>query len=342
MRVLHASLTREFGGSERYCASLAAAQAAAGHDVRVIIRATDLLERWKAECGKAVVWALPAWIPSFLERWAIARYMSGFVPEVVHTHLGRADIKAGKAAKALKFPWVTTVHLRWKPNDMAAADAAICIADWQKPELERSGYAGVIATVWNWLPKLAPATPAEVERVRHVLNTESDTVVFVSAGRLHEQKGMDVLIPAFKQAFAGNPNVRLAIVGEGGQRPVLEELIAGDNRIILAGYQAHMAPWYKAAGVYVSASRYEPFGLTILEAMGQECALVCTRTEGPSEFLQGYDVHWAACGDANSLAEALKAAYPCGRERVQHAMAPFETARGVKEIDAVYARLVRR
>lgn len=346
MRILHASLTREFAGSEMYCASLARAQAQAGNDVRVVVRTTSFVPRWRKETGKAVTIALPTWLPTFLETFALRHLIKGFEPDVVHTHLGRADKKAGKAARKRKVPWVTTVHLRWKADDMNAADAAICIAGWQRKEVMDAGYKGILRTVWNWLPPQIPAPNEDVEALRATWHAGSKTVVFGSVGRLHGQKGMDILIKAFQRAYPDpEADVRLVIVGEGVDRPKLEALKGPDRRIILAGYVPSMAAYYEAFDAYVSASRYEPFGLTILEAMSHGCQLVCTRTEGPSEFLaepsSKGQVIWAERGNVESLAAALPMAQVQGREHITYNLQPFSISRAVREVEDVYAAVVK-
>lgn len=327
-----------------YCASLARGQAQSGDDVRVVVRTTPFVGRWRAETGKALTIALPTWLPSFLESWAISRIIKGFGPDVVHTHLGRADVKAGRAALKRKVPWVTTVHLRWKP-EMARAAAAICIAGWQRKDILATGYQGALRTVWNWLPQQNPAATQQVEALRASWQAGPKTMVFGSVGRLHGQKGMDILIKAFMAAYPEpESDVRLVIVGEGADRPKLQALIGPERRILLAGYQPEMAPYYEAFDAYVSASRYEPFGLTILEAMGHGCQLVCTRTEGPSEFLSEASskgqIIWAERGNVESLAAALNMAQVQGRGHITYNLQPFSLARALKEVTEVYEAII--
>lgn len=342
MKILHAHLSREFAGSERYCASLASGQAETGHEVMVVVRHSAVAERWKREAAPARVMVLPRWLPSFLEGFALRNLIGGFAPDVVHTHLGRANLKVGRIAKALKLPWVVTLHLRWKAAEMEGADALVCIARWQKQDIPHD-FLGIQAVVWNWHEERneEPGGQAARDALRAGMGIGEKGYLFGSVGRLHGQKGMDVLVKAFNQAFAGDEDVTLLIAGEGGQRAELMRLIDGDPRIILTGYVPDVAPYYPAFDGYVSAARYEPFGLTILEAMAAKCRLVCTRTEGPSEFLQGYDVAWADKGDVASLAEALKKAYKAGRKRVAHDMKPFDRKRALREMEAVYRKVLR-
>lgn len=345
MKIFHASLTREFAGSEMYCASLAEAQAAGGDEVRVVVRDTPYVARWKQELGQAEVLVIPGWVPNFLERWVVGKMMKGFEPEVVHTHLGRADAVGGKAARWRKTPWVTTVHLRWKDEAMRRASAAICIAGWQKAEIVGANYRGITRIIWNWLPKQRAAALNEVAALRKEWNAGEATVVFGSVGRLHGKKGMDVLVKSFRAAYPDtNADVRLVIVGEGSERLKLEGLRGPDRRIIFVGYRPDLSAFYGAFDTYVSAARYEPFGLTILEAMGHGCRLVCSKTEGPSEFLREAStrgqVLWAGRGDEESLAAALKVAQTQGRGRVTYDLRQFGVERAVKEIREVYEEVI--
>ncbi len=345
MRILHACLTTEFSGPEMYCASLARAQAQQGEEVRVVVRTSAFVPRWREETGKAITIALPTWLPKYFETFAIRHLIKGFEPDVVHTHSSLADKKAGRAARMRKVPWVTTVH-RWKPENMLASSAAVCIAGWQRKEVLASGYQGVLRTVWNWLPMQKPASNESIEALRATWHASAKTVVFGSVGRLHGQKGMDILVKAFQMAYPDpEADVRLVIVGEGADRPKLESLKGPDRRIILAGYVPEIAAYYEAFDAYVSASRYEPFGLTILEAMSHGCQLVCTRTEGPAEFLaepsSRGQVIWAERGNVESLAAALPMAQVQGREHITYNLQPFSVNRALREITDIYEELVK-
>jgi glycosyltransferase involved in cell wall biosynthesis len=332
MRVLHAHLSQDFAGSERYAASLAAAQFKAGHAVRLVVRDTPHVPRWRAESGGADVLVLPRWAVGPLAGWVMRRLVVGFAPDVLHSHLGGASRLLAKVAQRVKRPHVATLHLRFKPKEHADCAAVIAIADWQRAEIPAS-FGGRVATVWNWVP----------EGMHQKRPRRSGELVFGSVGRLHPNKGMDVLIEAFRAAFGADERVRLVLIGEGAQRERLRELASDDPRIGLLGYKTNLKMEYAQLDVYVSASRFEPFGLTILEAMAAELPLVCTLTDGPRDFLknQPVPVWWAEPDDVASLTRALRAAYDDGRQTARWEMSPFDSARAVREIETVYAAVRR-
>ena len=148
---------------------------------------------------------------------------------------------------------------------------------------------------------------------------------------------MDVLVRAFRRAFAtSRQDVRLVVAGAGPGRGELERLAAGDRRISLLGYSEDVAPIYRGADVYVSAARYEPFGLTLLEAMRAGCRLVCTRTQGATEILRNRSgVLWAEVGDVADLSRALSEAAR-GSGRTAWDLAAFDAVAARDKIEAFY------
>lgn len=343
LQILHVIFSKEFGGSERYAADLAGRQAEAGHRVAIIIRAQtpELLARWRAEAAPAELIVLPSWWPKPLWGWALRRLVAGFAPDVIHTHLGQASRLVGALSRPKTLPlWrqVATLHLAYRAKDYAKAEGLIALTHAQQAEIPAS-YTGQTTTIWNWLPRTFAHLQVSSPKA------QGQTFTFLSVGRLVPQKGMDVLIQAFKATFPADANVRLHMVGWGPEEAALRALMGDDVRITLdttqLADQSGLMAAYAGADAYVSAARYEPFGLTILEAMQCGLPLVCTRTQGPSEFLQECEeVVWAACGDVPSLVSAFRAQHAQGRRRVVHNLSKLDGANAVPAINSFYAKLL--
>jgi glycosyltransferase involved in cell wall biosynthesis len=273
---------------------------------------------------------IPGWAVGPLGKWVAKHYAKGFAPAVLHSHLGRAHKLGNWLRGKLKIPHVVTMHLRYKAREHAAADARIAIAGWQLAEVPQALHA-TTRVVWNSAP--LPENPAA--RPRH-----EGPFVFGSVGRLHPHKGMITLVKAFQHAFPGNLDVRLIIIGDGPEGATLHQMAQTDPRLQLRG-NVPAAPHYAQFDAYVSAAQYEPFGLTILEAMSHHLPIVCTRTQGPTEFLaaQPHQPVWAEPKDVYSLAAALRVCHAEGRRQVAWDMAPFEPARAAAHIVVVYQEL---
>jgi glycosyltransferase involved in cell wall biosynthesis len=92
----------------------------------------------------------------------------------------------------------------------------------------------------------------------------------VTVGRLHRQKGYDLLLPAFADVLRARPDARLRILGEGPDRDALARQAAElgiTDRVDLLGFIGDPAPHLAAADLYVCSSRYEGFSNALAEAL---------------------------------------------------------------------------
>ncbi|ANS68602.1 transferase [Streptomyces lincolnensis] len=140
--------------------------------------------------------------------------------------------------------------------------------------------------------------------------SDGDAKVVVAAGRLVPVKRYDLLIEAFALVAAEHPDWRLRIYGKGEEHDRLRALTAELglwNNVFLMGAAAPMeAEWVKGS-IGAAASNFEPFGMTIVEAM--RCGLPVVSTDcphGPREIIQdGVDGRLVPVDDRDALAAAL-------------------------------------
>ncbi|MBC9728206.1 glycosyltransferase family 4 protein [Streptomyces sp. TRM68367] len=134
--------------------------------------------------------------------------------------------------------------------------------------------------------------------------------IVIAAGRLVPVKRYDLLVEAFARVAAEHPDWRLRIYGKGEEHDRLRQLIERlglDGNVFLMGAAAPMeAEWVKGS-IGAAASNFEPFGMTIVEAM--RCGLPVVSTDcphGPREIIaDGADGRLVPVGDRDALAAAL-------------------------------------
>jgi glycosyltransferase involved in cell wall biosynthesis len=134
--------------------------------------------------------------------------------------------------------------------------------------------------------------------------------LLLAVGRLSEEKGFDILIPAFQRLARDCLDWHLVILGEGPGREALEAQIADAglaNRIRLPGRAGNVGEWYEAADLYAMSSRFEGFPNTLAEAMAYGLPAVSFDCDtGPRDIIRHeVDGLLVAAGDGAALEVAL-------------------------------------
>lgn len=169
--------------------------------------------------------------------------------------------------------------------------------------------------------RFAGSGDARAARTR--LGIAWDAPVFLTVGRVEENKGLHVLARALRGVRESPPpglpaSWRWVHVGDGPYRPALVREIAAagvDSHMIWAGRlsDADLHAWYEAATVFVHPTLYEGSSLVTLEAMAHRRAIVATRAGGlPDKVAPGVNGWLVAPGDPPALATALAEAIAAG------------------------------
>lgn len=112
----------------------------------------------------------------------------------------------------------------------------------------------------------------------------------ISVGRLHPQKGYDLLIPAMEPVFKSHPDWHLDIFGEGDERDRLQEqidVLGLCRHISLKGYTNDIRSELSQSDICLVSSRYEGFPMAILESLASGLPVVSFDCpEGPGELLK--------------------------------------------------------
>jgi len=119
--------------------------------------------------------------------------------------------------------------------------------------------------------------------------THDGLVRFVNVGRFSHQKGQDLLIDAFAALRSRRPQARLTLVGYGDSEADLRARVDAQQLSDIVSFVHHPedpAAALASSDAYVSASRWEGWGLTICEALRFGLPVVATDCDfGPSDIL---------------------------------------------------------
>ena len=113
--------------------------------------------------------------------------------------------------------------------------------------------------------------------------------IILTVGRLVYEKGVHILINAFKKLQ--RDDYKLIIVGDGIYKRKLEKLVISLNlqsQVSFEGWVKNPEKFYKTAQIFVLPSFFEGFGNVLVEAMNFNTPCIATlKSGGPSEIL-GY------------------------------------------------------
>jgi glycosyltransferase involved in cell wall biosynthesis len=98
--------------------------------------------------------------------------------------------------------------------------------------------------------------------------SQFDSIILM-ASRLTREKNSLVALKAFKNVLAEFPQAGLVIVGSGPEEAMLKneaKIMNIQNSVVFESWQNDLTSYYKTADIFLSASLYEGYGLTLVEA----------------------------------------------------------------------------
>jgi glycosyltransferase involved in cell wall biosynthesis len=284
----------------------------------------------------------------------VVRAVRAEQPDLVHTHLVHADVYGGIAARALGIRAISTRHnddryllgpFRYVDRAFARpARKLIAISDAVRRFLELAGHdPAKLVTIRYGLDEL-PAAPSNPTPA--AAGIPADAPLAAAVGRLIEQKDHATLLRAFASVRAELPQARLAILGSGPLEAETRQLAAElglEDAVTLPG-RTDIRDWLERADVFVHTSRWEGFGIVLLEAMLAGLPIVATRVSAvPEVVVDGETGLLVDPGDHTRLAEALGAlladdvrATGLGEAGRRRALDEFSVGRMAERTLAVY------
>lgn len=148
-----------------------------------------------------------------------------------------------------------------------------------------------------------------VNEAKAALGYPADCLLVGGVGRLSPEKAFDAQIRALPPLVERGLDVRLLVVGEGGDRPRLEALardLGVADRVSLPGWQADVRAAFEAMDVFALSSLREGLPNVLLEAMALEVPCVATRIAGIPRLIQdGRNGFLIDAGDQAALTRSL-------------------------------------
>jgi glycosyltransferase involved in cell wall biosynthesis len=349
------------GGGQAATDDLARALVARGHDVQAIYPGRPVFVPYR------VCWVSPSSRPGVvatLVARAARRLLSGSGCDVIHSSgyegawLPRArcrvatsnhpDLPVWKvppwSRPGTRLSFLRKHQQAWlERRALSRADGAIFVSAHARDQARTRGYPtrkgrvipnGVDPTLFSPLPNEPPLP-----------------LVFFFAGRLDDQKGVDVLVEAFRRL---PPGARLRLAGTGPREDEYRRLAAslgtgGEVQFLGMVPRTQLPALLGGSHVFVLPSRYENLPLGILEAMACARPVVVTRVGGVGEMVdEGVEGLLVPPDDAQALTLAMRRLQEDGplRKRMGESgrvrvLARFTWDAVAAETEAFYGELLR-
>ncbi len=265
------------------------------------------------------------WYGDFVSNLLAAIRKHGLSYDYVNSHYWDAGVSGQKLAEELQIPHIHTPHSLgwWKAKDMKSlgegkkanyrfeeriqkefvlyrsCDHVIATSEQQVQLIE--DHYDLPGEHITMIPpgideqRFTAVTPMQLADIRDRLNMTKNDVYVV--GRAATNKGYDLIIQAMPHLRELQPDARLVLAAgansdddkklvEGWKKQAHELGVA--DQIDWRGYVADedLADYYRAPGVFALPSRYEPFGMTAVEAMSCGTPTVLTTHGGLFEQVE--------------------------------------------------------
>jgi glycosyltransferase involved in cell wall biosynthesis len=277
MRIAQIMAGAHHGGAELFFERLSIALHRAGETVLPLIRSDAERAQRLLAAGLAPQQFRFGGPLDLLTRPRLAHALTGFAPRVAVSWMSRATDHVPRG------PWVHVGRLggyyplRHYRNCDHLVGNTKGLVTWFRangwPEARTHFLPNFVADHGDAAP--ASDLPAEIPRGCPRL---------LALGRLHPDKGFDVLI----HALANLPAAILLIAGEGPEGPALARLateLGLADRVFFLGWRPDIGALLKAADIFVCPSRSEPLGNVVLEAWSALCPVIAADADGPRELI---------------------------------------------------------
>lgn len=231
--------------------------------------------------------------------WRAVQLVRQERPDLVHTHLPRADlVGAFVRAAGVRVPWVSSVHAIYSRSWRGKWSLPLFSLLWRRAD----AVIAISYAVKDWLVKEQRVPPGKVNVVHYGIEPDrfvslgeakargGDNPVIGTIGRLDPGKGHETLIRAMPLVLTRHPQARLLIAGHDpwGYGRTLHRLIENlglKEKVELLGFVEDIPSFLKEIAVFAFASRSEGFGQVIIEAMAAGKPVVASRIAPLTEIV---------------------------------------------------------
>ena len=324
-KVTHLITTIERGGAEKQLLTLTSEQVQSGIKVEVIfLKGKPELKKEFEESGVEVNQLLVG--KSFLKQISLLSRHLRKNPSPLHAHLPKSELLAAIVVPNKYF--IFTRHNsepfwpggpRFISNLLSKfvckkASQGIAISNAVKSYLIKRGEIPtgcIIDVVYYGFQKDGSINSAGLNSITSLMTSQGSIFKIGTIGRLVPQKDYPTLLSAFSNILESVPNIELYVVGEGYLQKELMELcksLGVSSKVHWLGKTEYINEFLSKIDLFILPSKYEGFGLVLLEAMVAKKPIIAANNSAIPEVLGKTYEGLFSTGDINALVQQIKKA----------------------------------
>ena len=324
-KVTHLITTIERGGAEKQLLTLASEQVKSGIKVEVIfLKGKPELKKEFEESGVEVNQLLVG--KSFLNQISLLTKYLRKNPTPVHAHLPKAELLAATVVPNKYFIFTRHNSEPFWPGGPRVisnllsrfvckrASQGIAISNAVKSFLIKRGEIPngyTIDVVYYGFQKDSSTNSAGLKSIANLMTSQSSIFKIGTIGRLVPQKDYPTLLSAFSNVLEKFPDAELYVVGEGYLQKDLIKLsksLGVNGKVHWLGKTEYINDFLSKINLFILPSKYEGFGLVLLEAMVAMKPIIAANNSAIPEVLGKSYEGLFSTGDVKALAQHIKTA----------------------------------
>ena len=324
-KVTHLITTIERGGAEKQLLTLASEQVQSGLKVEIFfLKGKSDLKKEFEESGVEVNSLLVE--KSFLKQISLLSKHLRKNPSPVHAHLPKSELLAAIVVSNKYFIFTRHNSEAFWPSGprmisnllskfvCKRASQGIAISNAVKSYLIKRGEIPTgytIDVVYYGFQKDITTNSVGLNFITNLMNNQSSNFKIGTIGRLVPQKDYPTLLSAFSNVLKSVSNIELFVVGEGYSQKeliILSKSLGINSKVHWLGKAEYIKEFLSKIDLFILPSKYEGFGLVLLEAMIAKKPIIAANNSAIPEVLGKTYEGLFLTGDANALAQQIKTA----------------------------------
>ncbi|CAM1350690.1 glycosyltransferase family 4 protein [Tenacibaculum halocynthiae] len=222
-------------------------------------------------------------------------YFKTINPDIIHTHLGHADLLGMWSARNVQAKVFCTMHnIYFKKNMLDILFFKMYSYLFKNKNID----VNVIAISKAVNNHVVDVLKLPIDKSYLLYNAipfkkiekrkgKGDKTHLLFVGRLEKQKSISTLLKAI--SHINNNEIEVTIVGDGKLKTELQQQVLDlglNGQVTFEGKQKDTDKYYKSADIFILPSIWEGFGIVILEAFRAKLAVIASNIEGPAELIK--------------------------------------------------------